>query len=213
MPSSHTLIHRLIHIENLSVLLQRRGLHAPTATPADGLPYRTIHNREIQDRRRVSFVPCGPDGVIHDYVSFYFCTRSPMLYQLHTGRVAGYNEGQSPLVYLVSSAQKVQASGASFVFSDGHGIAAFTSWYDDLKDLDKVDWAAVQATMWRDTEDDMDRQRRKQAEFLVHHFCSWDLIIGIAVLDAKVKTQVEAILAQHPADLARRVEVRRHWYY
>lgn len=38
MPASHTLIHRLVHIENLSVLLQRRGLHAPTATPADGLP-------------------------------------------------------------------------------------------------------------------------------------------------------------------------------
>ena len=132
MPDSHTLIRRLVHIENLPVLLQRRGLHAPTATPDDGTPYRTIHNREIQDRRRVCPVPCGPGGVIHDYVSFYFCARSPMLYQLHTGRVAGYNEGQSPLIYLVSSAQKVQASGVPFVFSDGHGIAAFTSWFDTL---------------------------------------------------------------------------------
>ena len=33
MPDSHTLIRRLVHIENLPVLLQRRGLHAPNATP------------------------------------------------------------------------------------------------------------------------------------------------------------------------------------
>jgi len=33
-------------------------------------------------------------GVIHDYASFYFGPRSPMLLQLHTGRVAGYNETQ-----------------------------------------------------------------------------------------------------------------------
>jgi hypothetical protein len=51
---------------------------------------------------------------------------SPMMLQLKTGQVAGYNEGQQPLIYLVSSAQVVEAADIRFVFSDGHGLARFT---------------------------------------------------------------------------------------
>ncbi|MCP4164290.1 MAG: DUF4433 domain-containing protein [Chloroflexi bacterium] len=140
-----TPIVRLVHIANLPLLLQREGLHAPNFAPDDGLTYKPIHNPAIQRRRRIRHIPCGPGGVIHDYAPFYFGQRPPMLLQLHTGRMQGYNEGQSPLIYLVSTAQTIQQSGAQFVFSDGHGIAAYTSWYDDLTHLDQVDWRAVQA--------------------------------------------------------------------
>jgi hypothetical protein len=37
----------------------------------------------------------------------------------------------------------VVAGGGAFVFSDGHGLARFTEWFDDLARLDKVDWAMV----------------------------------------------------------------------
>ena len=117
-------------------------MSAPIPTPADGETYRTIHNPDIQRRRGMSPIRCGPGGVIYDYVSFYFGPRSPMLFQLHTGWVAGYTERQDPLVYVVSTAQAIQESGAGFVFSDGHGIAAITQWFDDLADLDRVDWDA-----------------------------------------------------------------------
>jgi hypothetical protein len=212
-PPQPTRIVRLIHITNLPLLLQRGGLHAPNHTPNDGLSYRTIHNLEIQSQRRVRMIPCGPGGAIHDYVPFYFGERSPMLYQLHTGRVPGYNEGQSPLIYLVSTAQRVQQQQLPFVFSDGHGIAAFTSWFADLRDLDKVDWTAVNATYWRDTADDMDRQRRKQAEFLVHRFCPWSALLGIAVYNEQSQAAVEAVLQQFPATPGFAVKVRRDWYY
>ena len=141
--------------------MRRGALHAPNHPPSDGLTYRTIHNVDIQEQRRGTRIRCGSGGVIHDYVSFYFGPRSPVLLQLHTGWVAGYTERQDPLVYLVSTAQAVQQSGTGFVFSDGHGIALFTSWFDRLGELDKVDWEAAYATVWRDTVDDMDRQRRR----------------------------------------------------
>ncbi len=89
-----TLIVRLVHIDNLPLLLQREGLHAPNSAPDDGLAYKPIHNPAIQRRRRIRHIPCGPGGVIHDYAPFYFGQRPPMLLQLHTGRVQGYNEGQ-----------------------------------------------------------------------------------------------------------------------
>lgn len=175
--------------------------------------YKTIHNVDIQDKRRATSLPCGPRGVIHDYVAFYFGPRSPMLYQLHTGWVKGYTEGQAPLVYLVTTVQAVAASGTGFVFSDGHGIALFTSWFDNLRDLDKVDWNAVYANMWRDTVDDMDRQRRKQAEFLVHRGCDWALIEEIGVVSAAMKARVEQVLTGFPAALHRPVRVHPEWYY
>lgn len=208
-----TPVYRIVHIDNLPTLLERGGLHAPNHQPDDGLPYRAIHDLEIQVKRRQRRIPCGPGGVIHDYVSFYFGPRSPMLFQLHTGRVSGYTEGQDPIIYLVSTAQRISASGLPLVFSNGHGIAAFTSWFDDLGRLDEVDWSAAYSTIWKDTLDDMDRQRRKQSEFLVHRFCPWELVDSIGVRTRQTKERVEAILADSLATAQPPVIVRTDWYY
>ncbi|MGH9672806.1 MAG: DUF4433 domain-containing protein, partial [Bryobacteraceae bacterium] len=100
-----------------------------------------------------------------------------------------------------------------YVFSNGHGIARFTEWFADLADLELVDWEAVYARMWRDTIDDMDRQRRKQAEFLVQRVCDWSLISGVGVRSDAAKTRVEEIFSGFDASMTRRVDVRSDWYY
>jgi hypothetical protein len=150
---------------------------------------------------------------MHDYVPFYFGFLSPMLLQLKTGRVAGYTEGQAPLVYLESTVQDIVATGSRFVFSDGHGIATFTQWFDDLADLNRVDWSMVCERYWTDSVNDMDRQRRKQAEFLVHQSCPWSAVCGIGVLNQWAKTRAEAILGQFPAASQRPVHIKPDWYY
>ena len=208
-----TPIYRLMHIDNLDVCLTRDGLHATNCVPQDGLQYKTIHNVAIQRRRSVRRIPCGPGGVVHDYVPFYFGYLSPMMFQLHTDQVQGYTEGQEPLAYLVSTVQEVSMSGAEFVFSDGHGIAGYTQWFDDLTDLSRVDWNMVYQRYWSGHTGDMDQQRRKQAEFLVHRFCPWGLIKEAVVIDATRKAQVERIFDHHSATCARPVRVKRDWYY
>ena len=122
-----------------------------------------------------------------------------MLLNLKTGRVQGYNEGQAPLIYLVTSVERVQESGCPFVFSDGHGLAAYTDWYDDLKDSDKVDWSLVGERYWADQPDDNDRQRRKQAEFLVWRSIAWELIERIAVLNRRGQEKGRKCLDSVPA--------------
>ena len=102
-----TPIFRFMHIDNLRVCLNRSGLCAPNHCPDDGASYRTIHNEVVQNQRHVTHIPCGPGGTVHDYVPFYFGYLSPMLLNLKTGRVEGYDEEQAPLIYLVSSAQAV----------------------------------------------------------------------------------------------------------
>ncbi|MDO8806695.1 MAG: DUF4433 domain-containing protein [Elusimicrobiota bacterium] len=208
-----TPIYRFTHVDNLKVYLQRKALHAPNHPPSDGLPYKTIHNIEIQNKRKTTKIPCGPDGCIHDYIAFYFGPRSPMLYQLHTGYVSGYTEGQEPLIYLVSTAQAIKKSGTDFVFSDGHGIAAFTEWFDNLTDLGKIDWADVYASTWKDTLEDPDRQRRKQAEFLVHKKCDWNLIQEIGVVNSRAKDKVEEILNGFSRSVRKPVTIKTEWYY
>lgn len=136
-----------------------------------------------------------------------------MMLNLKTGRVAGYSEGQEPLIYVESTAQTVAESDTGFVFSDGHGLAAYTSWYDDLSRLNEVDWNVVYRRYWQDDANDMDRQRKKQAEFLIHQFCRWSLIQAVIVIDEVRKCQVERIFEDFPEHLHRPIIVKREWYF
>ena len=206
-----TPVYRLMHMDNLPVCLERGGMHASNHAPEGGQGYRTIQNIDIQKVRRERPIRCGPQGTVHDYVAFYFGPRSPMLYQLHTGWVEGYDQGQEPLIYAVSTVESIVQARLEFVFSDGHGIAAFTQWFDDLTNLEKVDWDMVYTDYWADTVDDMDRQRRKQAEFLVHRFCPWTVVTHIGVLNNAAMVRVEDILRRH--DVETPVYTRRQWYY
>jgi hypothetical protein len=167
----------------------------------------------VQAGRREKTIPCGPGGTIHDYVPFYFGPLSVMLLNLKTGRVPGYSEGQEPLIYLVTTTQHLINNGEGFVFSDGHGLNRVTCWFDDINELTAVDWDIVSAQYWGNTEEDGDRQRRKQAEFLVWQSVGWELIKGIGVKNESTKTRVEYILNQFPNQSRPPVKVKSDWYY
>lgn len=213
MPPNPTTILRFTHVDNLDTIIRRGGLHAPNHVPQDGLPYRFCHGAEVQSARAEVPVHVGPGGTIHDYVPFYFGYLSPMMLNLKTGRVVGYSEGQQPLIYFVSSVQAIQDAGCRFVFSDGHGLARITAWFDHLDQLDEVDWEMVNQRYWTDNINDMDRQRRKQAEFLVHQCCPWSLIQEIVVIDSTMQQRVVTIQSAFPAAHRRVVRVERSWYY
>ena len=71
----------------------------------------------------------------------------------------------------------------------------------------------VYADYWADTVADMDRQRRKQAEFLIHEFCPWEVIQDITVQNAATKARVEAVLNDFPAEQRKLVNINTGWYY
>ncbi len=134
-----------------------------------------------------------------------------MLYSIHGGFVEQYHEGQRPIVHLTSSAESIAAAGLAFTFTEGHAELAYSCFYEDLADLDKVDWQVMNSKWWNDTVEDMDRKRRRQAEFLAHHFFPWTLVTSIGVIDSAVAEQVNDILesaAHRPP-----VVVKRSWYY
>ncbi|MBA2664186.1 MAG: DUF4433 domain-containing protein [Bradymonadaceae bacterium] len=206
-----TLILHITNISNLENILVNGGLWSINQMPATLTPHSSAH-ASIQLRRAQTKVPLNRGGFLHDYVPFYFGERSPMLYANHTGTVVGSNNGQNSIIYLVSSVQTVASFTNDWVFTDGHAIMVpLTSFFDDLAHLNQIDWKAVRATYWADTNDDPDRKRRKQAEFLVHQFVPFSWFTEFAVLNQEVAQQVQSILAN--ANAALPVKVRRDWYY
>jgi len=204
-------LYHLTHGKNLASILQAAELRCKAALGQAGAGYQDIAYPGIQGRRAKQVVSCGPGGVIHDYVPFYFCPRSPMLLAHHAGRVEGNSDGQRPLLHLVTTVEAVDARQCRYVFTDGHAAMAYTQFFDDLDRLGEIDWAVVRSKSWADTDQDGDRKRRKQAEFLVHGALPWKLVEEIGVLDAAVKQRVEEILAA--SDHKPAVTVRKGWYY
>ena len=205
-----TRIYRIIHADNLPSILGAGGIHAPNSTPPSTAPYMAIHHLSVQAQRAETRVPTGAQGVVHDYVPFYFNPRSPMLYAIHMGNVPGYSEGQRPIMVLVSSAQAIEAAPLDFVFTDGHSIMVLSRFYDDLGDLQQIRWNVIWAQYWTRFEDG---SRLRQAEFMVHNFFPWNLVERIGVYDAGIKAQVEAHLSKFPLLHQPPVEARRDFFF
>jgi hypothetical protein len=211
MVPNPTFLYHFTHINNLPLILAADGLRTCGSLRQAGVNYKDVAYSTLQDRRAKTYVPCGRYGTLHDYVPFYFCPLSPMLFTISKGNVPGYDEGTRPLIFFVSTAQAVQQAGLPFVFTDGHGIMDYTGFYDDLNQLHQVDWPLMKATMWKSTEADPDRKRRRSAEFLVHDFMPLNLITHIGTRSPLIQATVLARLssiARHPEVL-----VRPGWYY
>lgn len=205
-------IYRILHVKNLQLLLNDKGLYAASKYDLNKNLYKKIHDDDIQSKRSSKKIPCGPNGNLQDYIPFYFGHHSPMLFRLYKGEIDGINIGQEPIIYLVGHAQDFRKG--EFVFSNGHGIHHLTEWFDDLKDLDRIDWNIVGKKFWKDDPlGDNDSQRRKQAEFLVYKFCCWTHIRGIVVFNKITKNSVLDILQRYPTELHKPVEIVKRWYY
>lgn len=206
-----TLIYHITHKDNLAGIVEEGHLLAQSRMGNSTVTYCNIAHQTIQDRRSQTPVYCGPGGHLHDYVPFYFAPRSPMLYAIKMGNVEGCTARQTDIVHLVSNTESVDEPGLEFVFTDGHAIMTLSDFYDDLDDLDEIDWEIMEAKYWRDTLEDPDRKRRRQAEFLVFGRFHWNLIQEIGVINRRVQSEIDRILAgtgHRPP-----VSVRPNWYY
>jgi hypothetical protein len=134
-----------------------------------------------------------------------------MLYAIKNSRVEGFSGNQSDIVYWVSRIQKFVGLDEPFVFTDGHGTMGFTEFFDEVQFLDQIDWNLMSSQYWYDTEDDPDRKRRRQAEFLVYNNCPLDLLLGLAVRNDSVKMKVESMIELAQLDL--NVVVKPEWYF
>lgn len=161
-------VFRIVHIVNVEYLLTN-GLFTKNHANADP-GYINIGDTGLIAQRNdypVSINP--PNGVLGDYVPFNFGPLSPMLLNIKTGYRGITQRPQSDIVYIVCRVNTIIENCEKWRFTDGHAKDRLTEFYNDLNDFNEVYWDAVSLKYWHPIEDFLDRQVRKQAEFLVKY--------------------------------------------
>ena len=189
-------IYRLTHIENLDYILTKNKIICPNHPDAEK-DYINIGDKSLIENRKEKVINLEPGGTFSDYVAFYFGARSPMLYEIQKGYNGVEKRDPEELIYLVSDFTTIKLLNIQYIFTDGHAYNHLSQFFNEEKDLKEIDWKAVNLVKWNDTEEDPDRKRRKQAEFLIHRELQFSAIIGIAVYNENAKSRVLSKFAEH----------------
>jgi hypothetical protein len=207
-------IYHITHVKNLAGIAGAGLLWSDAQRLARKLDCEIVGMSRIKHRRLYEIeVDCHPGTKVGDYVPFYFCPRSIMLYILSRGNHPDvtYSGGQAAIVHLQADLHAVvqwaATSNRRWAFSTGNAGAFLTTFYADLEKLDQVNWPAVAENRWSSPT----VKEGKQAEFLLHEYFPWHLIEKIGVHDPKMQHQV--LQALHAHQHRPSVDVELQWYY
>jgi ssDNA thymidine ADP-ribosyltransferase, DarT len=205
-------IYHITHIDNMARILADGGLYSDRAIAERGGPPVAIGMSRIKERRLTLPVKCHDGDFVGDYVPFYFCPRSVMLYLMHKGNHPDlvYRGGQGPIVHLEADLEEVvawaSASKRRWAFTLSNAGAHYTEFRSSLPDLKDINWTAVSAVDWQASE----VKEGKQAEFLVHEWFPVSLVKRIGVASNAIKERVAQ--AFKPA-VSPPIVVKPDWYY
>ena len=215
IPPVQPKIYHITHVDNLASIVAAGYIEADGRRVGQGGDQTSIGMTEIKRRRLYEIaVSCHPDTMVGEYVPFYFCPRSIMLYILYMRNhpdLTHYRDGQGPVLHLQVDMEAAinwaDQQGVPWAFSDRNAGSYYADFYNNRNELDKIDWEAVNETDFRDPL----VKEGKQAEFLIHDTCPWHLVGKIGVLNERIRHQVNSILqnVQHKPVVA----IERTWYY
>jgi hypothetical protein len=179
---------RMTHIQNIPHILSNGITHSssPNSNPA----FVPIGNASLISSRDLFVMPNG--NRLGDYIPFYFGVRMPMLYVIQNGFTGVAATNAQDIVYCVCNVQQIVNHKLDFVFTDGHAVNTFSSFYDpsDVKRIGSIiDRKAIDSKYWND-EKDLDLKRRKEAEFLVAEDIPVTAIDGYAVYNATAQNRL-----------------------
>lgn len=181
-------IYHITHVDNLPSILADGGLWSDSEMVTRGGPAAAIGMSSIKQRRLRLAIKCYPGEHVGDYVPFYFCPRSIMLYMIHCANhpELAYRGGQGTIVHLEADLHETVAWAKSesrrWAFSLSNAGAVYTEFRGRLDQLNEVDWTAVEATDFRDAQ----IKEGKQAEFLIRDFFPWHLVGRIGVQSTSI---------------------------
>ena len=207
-------VYHITHIDNLAEIVANGAIWSDAVMAERGGPAAPIGMSEIKRRRLEQLqVKCHPGDFVGEYVPFYFCPRSIMLYLIYMANhpELSYRGGQDAIVHLEADLTEVVAWADSisrrWAFTLSNAGAFYTEFRDDLGALGEVDWDAVENRDFRSSE----VKEGKQAEFLMYESFPWSLVRSIGVRSDAIAQHATFILSG-TAD-APPIAVRHDWYY
>ena len=205
-------IYHIVHLDNLNSIINDNCLW-PYSIMQDNPSLINIGVPNIKQRRLEKPLTSHPNTFVGEYVPFYFCYRSIMLYLIYRSNNPGleYRGGQQAIIHLEADLKSAihwaENNNHIWAFTLSNAGSSYFIDYADLKHLDKVNWNAVKSHDFRDPA----MKEGKQAEFLMEKFFPWDLVERIGVYSENENHDVIdslRIAAHKPV-----VIVEKNWYY
>lgn len=203
------LIWRIVHRDNLPWIFDN-GLHCANSS-RQAPTYVAIGNSDLISRRKDRKVPITPGGTLADYIPFYFTPFSPMMYNIFTGRGGVLKRRNDDICILVSSLHRVKAKALQFIFTDRHAYPQLARYFNDIKQLNEIDWSLLQARNFTRNPDDPEQIERYQAEALILDHLPIEALLGIVCYTKDVKTMLDTELENRSLTL--NIQVIPGWYF
>ncbi len=164
-------IYHMTHKDNLNNIL-KNGL----LSHGNRLVKTDISNQDVNDRR--SILEPIYNRSIHAYVPFYFSPRNAMLYSRQ--------EIQNSLIILALDRSLIYQPNS--LYTDGNAAVDGTKFYNDLNQIQNLNWKCIHAKMWTDFQDG---KRIKMAETLVFNDVPTKYIQKIFCRNSYLKQYIE----------------------
>jgi hypothetical protein len=212
-PPANPKIYHIVNVDRLASIITHGNLLCDSEILKLQLPGTTIGMGSIKARRLQLPVTCYANTVVGDFVPFYFCPRSVMLYVIYCANSPEltYKGGQGPIIHLEADLHKVtgwaDANGHSWAYSGSNAGAVYAQFWKEIGQLNQLNWQHIAATQWSPAE----IKEAKQAEFLMYRYFPWHLVERIGVHSMAVLHSVTNALAQAPHKPP--VEIIPTWYY
>ncbi len=207
-------IYHITHVDNLSGILSNMELVSDAKRINSKLHCSLVGMSAIKERRLKEIqVSCHQGTTVGQYVPFYLCPRSIMLFILHKGNHPDldYRGGQEPIIHLQGDMKKVihwaNQNKVKWSFTNCNAGAFYARFFKNYSELDQIDWTAIESRYFGSPE----TKEKKQAEFLMFDVFPWTLIEKIGTINANVANKVRSSLksAKYKPD----VVVERSWYF
>lgn len=209
IPSKHTnrFIYHFTHIDNLPDIL-KSGFLCNTHPDFPKTRCRSIAEQGIQERRAAMEVPCGPGGMVHDYVPLYFGSLSPMLLAVINKK----NVDQMDILYFEFSISLLD--GDDVVFTDASANTVIPpNFYEDPSDLEKLNWDAIDSLKWSSPDEQTRHQR--MAEALVYYCLPLTAAAQVVVWNKSIRERVSGMVKDAGVafpSIGFEVPSRRHYF-
>ncbi len=188
-------IYHIVHVDNLASIIGDDCLWSDSA-----MSHRqggtVVGMGSIKQRRLQLPVSCHPNTNVGEYVPFYFCPRSIVLFVISRAnhRELDYLGGQESIIHLEADLHSVvqwaDENQRRWAFSLSNAGAKYAQFRSDWNQLGENDWNAVASNDFRN----VDTKEAKQAEFLVHHSFPWDLVGRIGLQSQEIVPRVSAAM-------------------
>lgn len=207
-------IYHIVHWESLRAILERKEILCLRSVESLGLGGVSIGMEHLKRKRLTQNTLSSLPGMyVGDFVPFYFCPRSVMLYAIFRNEnpYVSYRGGQEPIVHIQSdlfqTVKWAEKNTRRWAITLQNASASYFEDRSSVEALNELNWDAIRAKYWSKLE----IKEAKQAEFLLERSFPSNLIEVCGVQSHRTYELVGEMIQELKLEIP--VKLKPDWYY